>query len=670
MEPRSGLRHHTRGSVQPPIDQRQHNLSEAESSDEDDDDIPATKLPSASPAKRHCSSTNAVANHAKPSYSEAARGGIVLYPGSKKQRNGYNMVPASRGSHSHWTSGFLEATAAISQMPSRSASSSSGPDDDVPEGLLNTVNDAIRPRQAAQAQDSIEPLPQKAGLSASHLVDSVHLGEPGGRGISIDIQDSDLPLAIPSGGLISTALPVSADGINDMSEKSCQGTFGGPMSAVISNKENRTETEVQPQVLLPVVDIWAPPSSPMQPNVQTENSDADDVRRPATKRRGRPPKLPMVSNTKGSSPNGASATRKRKRYPRGCNATDNDNREPIATLEYNSIPCTDELDAQSPWQSPPDPNATSPIQPVATIEQNNPGDDASARPNKSQLASIPDIQPKVEAEEETDRYANQAISSVRDVGFEHDDKQAQSEPLRRGDDESGGSSAEEDDEMPSDFMDGFDTDPGSGGGVGELTEEDFEHDVDAFKTGQTRDGDDEDFKGPVDDDVLAVHLDHQPLRQLCTLLSDSSWAGVRGNWQWQKFDYEDAKTEPARALLPVLAKLERLYQASPKAPNWKEQNTFLREHASMLRYYFQKIKIVMVHIHTQRLEISEKNEAAHNTNPRKRRRMTQDLLLYVVPMLVQYVSCPWFSNTFVFFTSYAPWFSLGMCRIFTTSTVS
>lgn len=667
MEPRSGLRYRTRGSVQPPIDHRLHNLAEAESSDEDDDDIPATKLPSVSPAKPRFSSTNAVTNHKKRSYSDAARGGIVLYPGSKKQRNGYNMVPLSRAFLPFSTSDFLSTTATIAQASGSSASSGSGPEDDVPEGLLNTVNDAIRPRQAAEAQDYTEQPSQQPGVSASHLVNHAHLGEPGGRGTSIDIRDSDLPLAIPAGGLASSALPLNADGVNDLNEKPCQGTSGGSILAATSKKETRIETEVQPQVLLPVADIWELPISPRQLNVQKENPDDGNDRRPPTKRRGRPPKLPVVSNITRSSR--ASVAQKRKQDPRLCNTTDKDYRTRITELQKDPIPGVAEPGAQLPWQPPLEPNATSPIQLVAAsqFEQINSGDDACTRPNKSQLFPTLDIQPKVEAEEEEDWDANHAILGVRDGGldddgdgdFELDDNQTQSEPIGRSDDECSGSNVEDDEEMLSDFIDGFDTDPGSGSVIGEVTEEDFEHDVDAFNAGQTRDAGDEDFEGPVDDDVLAIHLDHRPLRQLCILLSGTAWAGVKGDWQWRKFDYDDAETEPARALLPVLAKLERLYQATPKAPNLKEQNTFLREHANMLRYYFHKIKIVVDHICTQRLEVPEENEAARNMNPRKRKRMTQDLVLYVVPMLVQYVSLnppvlAW--QLFYFHVTYAPEF--------------
>lgn len=638
MEPRSGLRNRTRGSVQPLIDHRQHNLTEAESSDEDDDDIPATKLPSVSPAKRHCVSPNAVTNHTKRSDSDAARGGIVLYPGSKKQRNGYNMVPASLKSLPLSTSRNLNATVAISRTPDHSASSSSGPEDDVPEGLLNTVNDAIRPRQVSQTQDYTEQPSQQAGASASHLVNNAHLSEPGGRGINIDIQEP--PLAIPGEGLASSALPLplNADVGNNLNAKPCQSTFGGSISATTSKEETGTEIEVDPQVS-PEVDIWELPASPRQPNAQRANLDGGDDRRLPTKKRGRPRKLPIVSNMTGSSLNGAPVTRKRKQYPRLCNTADKDHRTRIEWLQGKSIPCADEPGAQLPLQSPPGPNATGLIQPVSAnqLEQISPDDGACTRRNKSQLAPILDIQPKVEAEEEADRGVNHAILSVRNSFFE-EDGDGDVELVSRNNDGFSGSNAEEDNEMVSDFMDGFDTDPGSGSGAGESIEENFEHDLKAFNTGKPHDVDDEGFEGPVDDDILAIHLDHQPLRHICMLLSDTSWAGGKGEWQWREFDYDDAETEPARALLPVLAKLERLYQAAPKAPNLKEQNAFLREHTNMLRYYFHKIKIVIDHIRTQRLEIPEQNEAAHNTNPRKRMRMTRDLVLYVVPMLVQYVS--------------------------------
>ncbi|KAI1116396.1 hypothetical protein F5Y14DRAFT_406483 [Nemania sp. NC0429] len=634
MEPRSGLRYRTRNSVQPSIDRHQHNLTETESSDEDDDDIPATKRPSVSPAKLNYSSINAVPNHTKRSCSDAGRGGIVLYPGSKRQRIGYNM-PVSRKSLALSTSRPLSATATISPTPECWASPSSDPEDDVPEALLDTVNDAIRPRQAAKTQDYIPQPSQQAEAPSSSLIENISPRKPGGRGISIDAQDSDLPRAIPAGGLTSSAIPMNIEGVNGMSEKPCQSTFGESMLAATSKKEIRTQAGVQPQVLLPVVDMWAIPISPGQPNVQGGKPDGGDDGKPLVKKRGRPRKLPVASNITESSPNRAPVAQKRKQPNRSYVA--NEYYRHIKTRQKTSVPCADQPSAQLPGQSPPEPIDTSLMQ----LEPPNPGDDAGTRPNKSQLAPILEIQPRIEEGEEANLGVNHAVLSARDFGL--DDGDLDSEPGGRSDDGFDGSYAEEDDGMLSDFLHGFDTDPEDGVIVGESAKDNFEHDVNVFNTSQTHDVDDEEFEGPVDDDVSAIYLDHRRLTQLCKLLSDTSGAGAKGSWQLRDvdFDYEDAETEPARALLPLLAKLERLYQATPKDPNLKEQNSFLREHAKMLRYYFHKIKMVVDHIRTQRLESPEQNEASRNTNPRKRKRMTRDLVSYVIPMLVHVLASAW-----------------------------
>ncbi|KAI1758405.1 hypothetical protein F4782DRAFT_477997 [Xylaria castorea] len=673
MEPRNQLRRRTGVSSQLSTDHYQHNASEAESSDEDDDDIPASKLPSVSPSKRFAvSPTRSHANKAKRSLSDAAPGGIVLYPGSKRPRNGYNMTPTSRKRLSSLTSNSPRAPVATVEAPPHTRRLSVSSEDDVFDGLVSSVNDAFHHRQPRQTQDYMEQRHQQAGPPTSHQLGEAQPGELEEYATHVDDQDCGLPLTIPT-SLISYALLPNSDNLS-----------GGNKNAKLElgaepDEKHQTETEVQARVdtfSLPGGDVWGVPSSPGEPNAREDNPDATHQKLQPVRKRGRPRKFPRVVSVVELLPNSEPYTGKRKQgrprkhYPLLRNETDKDYITHIARLRKKSIPYVPESDAHLPRQSSPVQNSTHPAQLIAAnvLKQNSQGSDVHAstcvsgsiqsqgphglaqlchqtasNPENPQLSQNVDIQLKVEREEGAVQPENHAEPGVRngnrderngDIG--HDDNIAQYEPAECDDDRFTDSAT------LSDSLDGFDTDPGSEKGVGQSSEDSFKHDVDLFNARQPRHAkNDEVFEGPSDDNVLAIHLDHQPLRQLCKLLGGISWVGAKGNWQWRYFEYDGAETTPARALLPALAKLERLYQATPKAPNLKAQNQFLKEHANMLGYYFHKIKILVEHIRTRRLGIPEGNEATHNVDSRKRKRMTRDLVLYVMPMLTHILASAW-----------------------------
>ncbi|RYC57295.1 hypothetical protein CHU98_g8919 [Xylaria longipes] len=648
MEPQSQLRHARAGSSQPPTDHYQHNPSEAESS-EDDDDIPACKLPSISPSKRFTApSTRSHANQAKRSLSDAGLGGgIVLYPGSKKPRNGYNMTPVSRKSLPCLVPSSPRAPVATVRTPSHARSLTISSEDEICDGLVSSVNDAFRHRQT---QDYMEQRLRQARPLTANQLDQTQSGVLEEYGIHVDDQDGSLPLAIPT-SLISCALPPNSGNLNGLGEDVKRRSGAAP------DEEHQTETEVQIRVdtvSLPRDDVWEVPKSPGEPNAPEDNPDATHQNLQPAKKRGRPPKFPRAASMAELLPNSEPDTGKRKQgrprkhYPRLRNETDKDYITRIARLRKKSIPCVLEPDAHLAQNSQDNDAHASTCVPSSIQGQGSHGlpqscHQTASSPDNSQLSQNISIRLEVEPEEDDVRPENHAGPSVRDGNlderngdFENNDNLAQYKAVECDDNRSTDSAT------LSDSLDGFDTDPGSDQDVDQSGEDSFKHDVDVFNTRHTRRAtDDEVFEGPSDDDVLAIHLDHLPLRQLCKLLGHSSWAGARGNWQWQYFDYDGAETTPARALLSVLAKLERLYKATPKAPNLKAQNRFLREHTNMLGYYFHKIKILVEHIRTRRLEIPERTEATHKIDSRKRKRMTRDLVLYVIPMLTHVLTSAW-----------------------------
>ncbi|KAI1129382.1 hypothetical protein F5Y10DRAFT_238482 [Nemania abortiva] len=658
MEPRSGLRRYTQGPIRPPTGHYQHSILEAESSDEDDEDIPASKLPSVSPSKRlSISSPHVLVNPAKRSVSDVARGGIVLYPGSKRQRNGYNMPLTSRKSPPSSIISSSHAYAASIRTPSRMESLSPSPEDDIFEGLVKSVNDAIRHQQTRQTQDHGEQRARQAGASTPGLLNGINSGELE-DGIRFGNQNFGSP-------------PLILNGMNQPLRRNTHGEL--VLADTTPDTENRAETSVGlrvDSVLLPAADVWDVPNPPGQLKVQEELPNGSNQMLRSVKRRGRPPKLPKAFDMASFLPTGAVCIEKkgpgrpRKHYPRLRDETDSDHITHTAKLREELVPCVLQSDAHLPSQSSSAPHDTGLIQSLNQSGQISQDDGAQipalgqglsellrytrASQKDFQLAPMRGVQPKAEPEEDV----AQPVNHVEPYSGDHDcdggngelqqeDNVAQYGNFDPDDNECSDSDANEDDGNPSDSVDGLGTDSGSDCVPDLSIEESFKHDVDAFNARQTRHTGDEIFEGPSDDDVIAVHLDCQPLRQLCKALGEAAWTGTRGNWQWRPFDYDGAETKPARAILSALAKLERLYQATPKAPHLKEQNRFLRAHASMIRYYFHKITVVIDHIRTRRLEIPEHNEAIHDTTSRKRKRMTRDLVLYVIPMLAHVLASAW-----------------------------
>lgn len=189
---------------------------------------------------------------------------------------------------------------------------------------------------------------------------------------------------------------------------------------------------------------------------------------------------------------------------------------------------------------------------------------------------------------------------------------------------------------------GSDTDSENGNDGDQHSYESFMQDVGASNNRQTfHDEDDEAFEGPEEDDHLAIHLDPRPLKELCKLLSLKGWIGTTVNWQWRPFECNTARTGPGRALISVLVKLERLYQATPKAPDLNAQNLYLKEFAGTLRKYFHKIKIIVEHIRTRRLVILKPEEPLEMMDRCQRKRMAKDLVSCVVPMLVHILASIW-----------------------------
>ncbi|KAI8635629.1 hypothetical protein F5Y19DRAFT_17459 [Xylariaceae sp. FL1651] len=713
MKTRSGSRSSGWVPIPQPNNYHQHRPFEAESSDEDDGGIPATKLPSMSPSKRPLSSSSRhIANRAKRPLSNIDQGGIVLYPGSKKHKVGYNMaIPREQLPYS--TPDSFRTPVATAQTPSRDRSLSLCPEDDVPAGLFNKVNAALRDLEDRQTSESIKLQLEQLDSLAPQLLSGDKSDEQSDVANLAHDHDSGLPQVAVAVHGMSNASALEPNTSNDMyfetedvhatHDETAVGEdlHGADAPSLwnihaesILNKQNRIEVKA-PMVagLGHTYDVWDIQSSPGQQGRMEEHHAARfySTQQPQTRKRGRPPKLSRANGMRDSSSNGMLGTgkrkvgRPRKNYPRLRGESDQDYTIRIARIQKKPIPnFVDPVSRTTSQSSPAEILDLCAAQiNLGSAEHDNtvefrPGSQAGSSSvlirgscracsdmGDSHLITEPEVQVKCEPDEDvaptanlarpdaTAGHSNEHTTGTRGVGdkierqpiAEHGYADNNGNALGEEVDYEDENDSEdgEDDGIQSDFIDVLGTDSESDKDGDLLVKDSFTRDLEDFKARQISraEDDDEAFEGPSDNDVIAIRLDHQHLRQVCKLLSDASWTGRKGEWQWQPFSCDYAETELAQALLPVLRKLERLYQAAPKAPHLKEQNRFLAEHADMLRYYFHKIGRVVDHIRTQRLEKPERNRAAQNISPRRRRKMTRDLVQYIIPMLIHVFVSAW-----------------------------
>ena len=459
------------------------------------------------------------------------------------------------------------------------------------------MNDALR---RLHGRKSLDDEGQQLGVEAALVTNILHETESEAledTGSGANNHGSDFLLEIPH--LELNALPLDSDTPNGV------GVADIPVEAV-PNGEELAEMKGPAQegtVVQQPGHLWDVPGSPA-PEEYHEHISYTGQAQPTTKKRGRP----------------------RKHYPRLRDETDKDYHTRIARLRKKPIPTVLDHNTHPLPQSSP------------VLEDTN-----------HQATPKVDVQLKAEPANHSALAANRAENGAEEGSVDEprsalgrENNQTQNDLIGHNNDDRTGSDAGETSDTLSDFIEGFDSDIETCDDMNRSSQDSFDYDVKTFGTRQTSHPEEsEAFDSPIDDDVLAVRLDHQPLKQLWEVLGDEAWAGVKRDWQWRSFHYEHAETKPARALLPLLTKLERLYQAAPPAPKFKEQNQFLREHADMLRYYSYKIKLVVEHIRTKRLEISQDALENPNIDTHKRKRMTRDLVSYILPMLAHVLASAW-----------------------------
>ncbi|RYO73965.1 hypothetical protein DL766_006112 [Monosporascus sp. MC13-8B] len=223
---------------------------------------------------------------------------------------------------------------------------------------------------------------------------------------------------------------------------------------------------------------------------------------------------------------------------------------------------------------------------------------------------------------------------------EHSDNHEQSEASdgrwrERGD-------ADDFDDRNSPFIDGVELEVGSQTDIDLSVEESFSRDVELFRTRHVPDEElFEIFEGPPEDDLTTIHLHPDFLERALRLMGSKGWTGLHTSWQSRLSDMATAETTPGRAIMLLLRKLRRLYNAVPNAPYLRDQNIFLAKHSDVITYYFSKIQLVVDHIRTARLGKPSRNASATNRSEEKRNEVAEEIVSLIIPTVLQVLAVAW-----------------------------
>ncbi|KAI1416537.1 hypothetical protein F5Y13DRAFT_118626 [Hypoxylon sp. FL1857] len=172
------------------------------------------------------------------------------------------------------------------------------------------------------------------------------------------------------------------------------------------------------------------------------------------------------------------------------------------------------------------------------------------------------------------------------------------------------------------------------------SEESFAQDVANFRVRHPegyKDG--ETFVGPPEDDDVTTHIDPSNLKMALRLMGQTAWAGLGSTMYRQSPDFDSADTEPVRALLQLMRKIDRLLVAAPKAPRITEQNKFLDEYSDILGYYFSKARLVLRQLRGRLRE--GLNRSRINDDMEERSKMSKEIVSLAIPMLFHVLASAW-----------------------------
>ncbi|RYP65937.1 hypothetical protein DL771_008067 [Monosporascus sp. 5C6A] len=570
--------------------------SESESSDEDDEDIPnRLTIP---PSKR--SGVVTLRPQAHVHLSKRTRDEVALRSSSAKRRKLDDQAAPSRdrGSSPTPASSLQTAPQAIDRKQPSNEHSSSAAENEVSDEVISSIKSILKPRNTINQQPPREEPPSKP-LVPDELVHAAdHRDSRHEDDVEVE-EGSDGSAETDNSHIEGEGLVCSVRG-----------------SAIAPDDEQDAASEdlsALPDRRASLVDETRLPSAPSEsPDLQQD-----------------PYEVPMSppATIKFEKPRSASTnTRRSQRISsRNCDVG-----------QVSSF--------RSPQASTSAPNDSS-LQSQGLQIQEDVQDEVVE--NSVQIA--PDVE-VADSEEEFEDIQRLALTkkgkrgSVKETAEgdgeqEHSDNHEQSEA---SDDRRRERDDADYDDRSSPFIDGVELEVGSQTDIDLSVEEDFFHDVELFRNRHVPDEElFETFEGPPEDDHTTIHLHPDFLERALRLMGSKGWTGLRTDWQSRLSDMATAETTPGRAIIALLRKLRRFYDAVPSAPYLRDQNIFLAKHRDVISYYFSKIELVVGHIRTSRLEKPSRNASATNCSEEKRDEVAEEIVSLIIPTFLQVLAVAW-----------------------------
>ena len=136
------------------------------------------------------------------------------------------------------------------------------------------------------------------------------------------------------------------------------------------------------------------------------------------------------------------------------------------------------------------------------------------------------------------------------------------------------------------------------------------------------------------DDIVAIHLEPDVLNRAMNLMKRNGWTGLCSDWPCEVMDMETAETQHCQQIIPLLAKLKRLYQVTPDASSLPAQHAFLIEHEKMISYYISRIQHFI-----DRVLGKQRHRTLDNVPIRTD--MAEDVVTFIIPMMLQALTAAW-----------------------------
>ncbi|RYP10628.1 hypothetical protein DL765_008053 [Monosporascus sp. GIB2] len=571
--------------------------SESESSDEDDEGIPNRMT--IHPSKRPGVVTLRTQAHVRPA--KRTSDDVALRSSSSKRHRLDDQAPPSldRGFSSTPASPLRTAPQAMDRKQPSNENSSSGTEDEVSDEVISSIKYILKPRSTINQQPPREELPSKP-LVQDELVRAAH--------DRVSRHEDDVEA--------EEGPDESAEMDNPQIEG--EGLVGSVQGSAVARDDEQDsasdDLSALPDQRASLDDETRHPSAPREyPDLQQDPCEVP-VSPPATIGLG----MPRSASAKTRRPQRTSSRNcdvgqvSSFWSPQASTSAPND-----ISLQIQGLCMQGDVQGQvvaNPVQMTPDVEVADSVEEFEDIQR-------LALAKKDKRGSVKETTEGGSEQEHSDNHEQSGASN--------------GQWRERGD-------AEDADDRDSPVIDGVELEVGSPTDVDLSVEESFSRDVELFRNRHVPDEElFEIFESPPEDDLTSIHLHPDFLERALRLMGFKGWTGLRTNWQSKLSDMATAETTPGRAIIPLLRKLSRLYNAVPNAPYLRDQNIFLAKHSDVITYYFSKIQLVVDHIRTARLGKPSRDASAINRSEEKRNEVAEEIVSLIIPTVLQVLAEAW-----------------------------